>query len=345
MGMIFNLVIQPQRVQLISEQQTPSFPWYEGCVIRITATGMIGSGVVCTGLTPPGGWGEWPVREEEREWPCRGGAARRYALIGSIDGENWFYVGRDKSMLASGVSSDPRQQIFLRLAVNRPLLEQVAAGDHQWDVQIETFEPDEIPCEIMQTRLTDGRMIALNNCERIAGANRALVARRDLMSTAFMVSGALAIALITVALPILLPQQLAQQAAQTAAVTAVQNTLREFLRGVSPIGSLLSGVITPLITISSVRSATTAVQANASPVGLNPFIRIVIVALTLAMIAAFGVAIGLALSLLTLGADRDNAHSDWDSSLERISSDLVIARRVCGSMIDGALPSCAALEG
>src|SRR5262245_46638393 len=119
--MIFNLTVQPQTIQ---DVRTALFPWYLGCHLRIRATGMIGSGVVCTGLTPPGGWGAWPVHEGETDWPCRGGLARRYGLIGSIDGgSTWFFIGEE----ATTFSRVPRPsgttpQASLRLAVNRPNL-------------------------------------------------------------------------------------------------------------------------------------------------------------------------------------------------------------------------------
>lgn len=349
-----DLVIMPERIQLIPQQRTADFPWYVGCFLEINAAGRIGSGVVCTGLTPPGGWGEAPVSEDDREWPCRGGAAKRYGLIGSIDGGmTWFFVGRGITMLADGPPTTP--PISLLLAVNRPNLGRTAAGDHQWDVLVETFEPgpgemllSPEMCNRVRTNIDSLRMSARSTCDQIGNANRALTARENETSIAFQVAGALAIALTIVAMPVLIPQQLAQNATISAALATLRGALAAILSAIRPggipVGAVLSGAVSALVAAQTTRTATTAATANASPVGINPFVRIVIVALTIAMIAAAGIAIGLALSLLTLNADRDNARSDWFSRIEHLRSLFTLARRTCVDMGDESLPTCMALE-
>jgi hypothetical protein len=349
-----DLVIRPERIQLIAEQQTANFPWYLGCFLEINAVGQIGSGVVCTGLTPPGGWGEAPVREGEGDWPCRGGAAKRYGLIGSIDGGmHWFFVGRGITMLADGPPTTP--PISLLLAVNRPNLTATAAGDHQWDVVVETFEPgpgddllSPMMCSRVRTNIDNIRMSASDTCDQIGSANRALMARENETSIASQVAGALGLALIIVAMPVLIPQQLAQNATISAALATLRGALAAILSAIRPggipVGAVLSGAVAALVAAQTTRTATTAATANASPVGINPFVRIAIVALTIALIAATGVAIALALSLLTLNAERDNARSDWFSRIEHLRSLFTLARRTCVDMGDESLPTCMALE-
>jgi len=322
---------------------------------------MIGSGVVCTGLTPPGGWGGWDVKPDENDWPCRGRArsvlggnlANRYCLIARFGEGPWFPVGLGLALVNADPPTSPagRMPISLQFAVNRPHPEQTAAGDHQWDVVIDTYEATptgDLPpeaCAAIASQVPDIQNYARDACDRVSASNHALQDRTTAMEIAFTVAGVAAVGLTLVALPVLVAQEVASNAAERAAVNAIIAGLTEALRGIGIVGPVLAATVPPLAALATARSATTAVRSNtASPVALTPWGRIVVVALTILMIAAFAVAIGLALSLLDVGAQHDNARSDWDSTINQLRRYLDAAR-ACHVTVDETIPTCAALGG
>src|SRR6202035_319451 len=111
-----SLSIQPEFEQFSGTPGTDLFvssfsvpiPWYQGVVVQISAQGQIGSGVACTGLTPPGGWSEANV-SGDTNWPFHGTGAHPYCLIGSLDrGSHWFFVGTGQTFaLTAGGATLP----------------------------------------------------------------------------------------------------------------------------------------------------------------------------------------------------------------------------------------------
>ena len=124
--------------------RTPPFPFPLHSVLTITARGTIGSGVLFTGVTPPGGW-PTPVGAGDTNWPLHDGLlGRPYSLIATFDATvpgneaEWFFVGDRVSKI-----SDARIPMArLRLAVNRPHPDERAAGDGQWLVHVQVDVPN-----------------------------------------------------------------------------------------------------------------------------------------------------------------------------------------------------------
>jgi hypothetical protein len=342
----FNITVHPETVQ---DFETPAFPFYRGCFFRVRATGQIGSGVVCTGRTNPGGWAEMPVAAEEIDWPGRGGLHRRYALIGSIDHGPWFHVGGDYSKLSltpRGDSGSPVPTTRLRLAINRPHPDRTAAGEGSYAVVVETTEPTgptEMVCRAVQTELS-----RLNSndapaaCEELARTRRVLEEVQRNFIIAATVSGVALTTLVSVTWPIFAPAEIAIQTAQTAAMASVRDAIT---RGLSSAGALVAAIVdavTRFIAFLAGRAAAAGTRAATTPINVNPFVAVAVAALALITLAAAAVATAFALSLLTHAADRDNALSNWRSVINGYQTMLEVAREVCPTPPTGTLPTCSA---
>ena len=227
------------RAEIFTQQSVGEFPWYRGCHLRIRASGTIWSGVVCTGLTPPGGWGAWPVHLEESDWPCRGGTARRYGLIGSLDeGRSWFFVGTGVAKFATSPPRSDTARVRLLLAVNKPHPEAGVPSDHAWSVEVDTFEPgrDEETCRAVLSELADVRSTnATNACSEIGRTAAELREREHQMDIAFEIAGGFAIALTLVATAPLVVEELAANATQRVAIQALRDALSHALESANPL--------------------------------------------------------------------------------------------------------------
>ncbi len=333
------------------------FPYYRGCRVSIVASGDIGSGVVFTCRTAPGGWPDWVVGPDETDWPCRDGRATRYGLIGRLNDEPYFFVGGEIVKFSLEPRAEPPQTAILRLAVNRPHPEGRSAGDGGWHVEVTAYEPDpgELPsvlCSLVQESIRERRAAAPMLCTQIERSIHAIDDRWTQVLVAGQVAGVALIALISVALPVLIPQTAATAAATQGTIRTAQNVLNSLIRPVSPggpIGAAFASAVAAAVTIPVTQATTTAATAagaaNASPVGLTPFGRIVIIALTIVLVAAVAVLVGLLLSQIQLAANNANARANWNSMLNGLREDLRLARETCEGMIDDALPTCAALGG
>lgn len=111
-----------------------------GWTVNIRATGEIWSGVVATFNTVPAGWGML-AGAGDLDFPVRGGAdSHRYGLIFSIDeGATWAYAGANHTFTLPPGDPVPRR---VCLAVNRPHLDETAAGTGAWAVTITGSVPD-----------------------------------------------------------------------------------------------------------------------------------------------------------------------------------------------------------
>lgn len=143
------IAVSPQGPQ---DERTQPFALIEGTRVNVRAEGHIGSGVFGTGPTPPTGWNEMLAGTGDTDWPYRGrDDSFRYSLIGKfLNLENgsagdWFYIGSGRTIVGGGPLTGSGVQ--LRLAVNRPNVDDFAAGPHQgdgrWVVHVDIHAPDE----------------------------------------------------------------------------------------------------------------------------------------------------------------------------------------------------------
>lgn len=124
--------------------RTPEFEMRgAGTHVVVRAGGVINSGALLTGDTPPTGWEEMLATADDRDWPYRGTQdAFRYCLIGRFERQNvasnWFYIGSGRTFVGNGRVSGPG--VRLRLAVNRPHIDQRAAGGNRWTVHVDIHQ-------------------------------------------------------------------------------------------------------------------------------------------------------------------------------------------------------------
>ena len=123
--------------------------------LQIHASGEIGSGVLFTGLTPPDG-SDRVLGRDDRSWAYFGAPdAREYALVARLEGtsvqSSFFYIGSASAYLLNddflrliGAMELRDQPVVLRLVVNRPNLDNSAAGDNEWVVNVQVTQ-DELP--------------------------------------------------------------------------------------------------------------------------------------------------------------------------------------------------------
>src|SRR5262249_16838567 len=157
---------------------------------------------------------------------------------------SWFYVGAH----GTAFSDDPSfVATKLLLAVNRPHLDQRAAGDHAWSVNVTylPFDPmhPESTCGPGQSRLASLRRQAPELCEALQEAIDTINGRTTAMEIAGGVAGALLIALITAAVAVLAADAARAAAAQQAQSTVLSAMIQD---GVSHLGAAslqLAGMI------------------------------------------------------------------------------------------------------
>lgn len=340
------------------------FPWYLGCTLTIDADGMIGSGVVCTGLTPPGGWSETSLDDGATDWPYHGSTkpnAHPYALIGSLDGgTTWFYVGRSALMFSDTVppAGSPPPVASLLLAVNRPNLNATAAGDHAWSVTVTHAEPDAMHplavCGPAGTRVDELRNTeAPAACMTEQQAERNLADRVQQIIDTGYVAGGLAVALIGVAVAIAAADAARDAAAQQAASAALGSQISAYTAAGAPAGgtsvpAAWSIQITPAIAgevvadavLTGVTFVRLVAQAFTSPLMSVWWIALIIGVLAVALAAAVAVLLAFLLSLLTLSADVDNARSDFESIVSGVRNILDFMHTVGCPGIDDTVPTC-----
>jgi hypothetical protein len=384
----FHLSIQPLPPQWQGMFGTDSFvgtfaqeiPWFQGVVVEISATGQIGSGVLCTGLTPPGGWSESNVSGDPN-WPFHGDRARAYSLIGTLNrAEDFFFVGTGKTFALTGsgatipVHDAPEPAPppspppagwgpptrTLALLVNRPQPNVAAsAGDHEWDVTITVISPDWNPmtmtwqnpqaCPLVRSSLGDAQGAAATDaCGDFTAAVRAVNDRWLLIAIAGGVAGAALVALITVAVAIFTAAAAARVAQENAYSSVLNTIIQNFLASPTTApASLVTLMQSPLaigttgMTLDTLWALATA---GSSPLAENPWMAILIGALMVVLGIAVAVAIGLLLSLLTLAADVDNDKSNFDALVNNVQSLLdTLADLGCGPPTSTMLPTCPAI--
>ena len=165
--------------------------------LTIAASGMIGSGVFATGLTPPVGW---DMHADDDSWLYFGhGDSFRYSLIGALmdsdaqpGSDDWFFIGNGQA-----VTGDPLPLIFdphgaasldpgppatwkrLWLACNRPAYVGLDNGNSFWQVTLtlERFTIADAPdcshgrppeetaaCTDTRRRLASQRNVVISRC-------------------------------------------------------------------------------------------------------------------------------------------------------------------------------------
>ena len=102
------------------------------------------------------------------------------------------------------------------------------------------------------------------------------------------------------------------------------------------------------VTINGTTTTLAALWATATaaapPLADQPWTGVIIWGLAIALGISVVVAIGLLLSELTLAADVDNAHSDWEALTGNVQSLLdTLSALGCPAPADTSLPTCAAI--
>lgn len=384
----FSLTIQPLPPQWQGMFGTDTFvgtfaqeiPWFQGVVVQISATGQIGSGVLCTGLTPPGGWSESNVSGDP-EWPFHGDRAHAYSLIGTLNqAEDFFFVGTGKSFALTGTGAtipvhdapepapppNPPHMDWapptrtLALLVNRPQANVPAsAGDHEWNVTITVIAPDwdsmtmtwENPqaCPLVRSALGDAQgAAAADACSDFTAAIRAVNDRWLVIAVAGGVAGAALVALVTVAVAVFTAAAAARVAQENSYNGALDAIIQAFLANpaasLTPLTAAMQSPVAIGTTGMTLDTLWAIATAGTSPLAENPWMAILIGALMVLLGIAVAVAIGLLLSLLTLAADVDNDKSNFDALVNNVQSLLdTLADLGCGPPASTMLPTCPAI--
>ena len=247
-------VLRDTGTDLFVSSFSVAIPWYEGVVVQISAQGQIGSGVACTGLTPPGGWSEANVGGDTN-WPFHATGAHPYCLIGSLDrGSHWFFVGTGKTFaLTAGGAALPLHDLPdpapppspppaapapwpptrpLFFAVNRPDPTSLAIhADHQWDLVVTIIEPDWNPatmswdnsqaCPLVASQLSDTQGSRRCGLRRFGTAMRAVNDRWTLVDVAGGIASGCLIALVAAAAAIMAAEAAAHAGAQQSSAAVI----------------------------------------------------------------------------------------------------------------------------
>jgi hypothetical protein len=190
----FILTVTPRPPQAFA---TPDFYYELGTRIRVSARGLISTGVVGTRGTPPSGWagagagaGGGEVGRDWRDWPLRGPGVRRYCLVGRIAGDGYGLdlevFGAFREKVGDGRVTGMHRLV---LGMLRPNFDSPdAAGDGAWTVLVEVFDPPRPPRAAMRPALSIANMEIVQSVQRADGTIPVVAGKRTLVR-AFVDSG------------------------------------------------------------------------------------------------------------------------------------------------------------
>ena len=318
------------------EEHTTDFPFAippggltaaNATVLRLDATGTIGSGVWLTGQTPPGGWSmladstDWPLNTDDDP------AAPRYGLIGTFEPDaatpRWFFIGSSRLILPTtslpGLASGPLpvdvSPLRLRLAVNEPNPDAdsrglLGSGEGHWRVHVQVLTTDGDPstgtplsCTDVQSLLSNARDRAnTRQCPAVGRAKSDRDTDLALTVVAWSVFGVLLAAVVALG----------------AGVAGAHIPLLSLPPDPTPVG-VATRVVAGAVAVGT--AAASAAPAAASG-GLGTLIAFwVLLALT---IISFALALAATVIYMDALATFNNAVSQWDALLVSIQ-DLIDA--------------------
>jgi hypothetical protein len=182
----FMLTVTPRPPQAFT---TPAFYYELGTRVRVSARGLIGTGVIGTHGTPPSGWSA-EVDAGWRDWPLRGPGIRRYCLVGRIASEGYSLdletFGAFREKVGDGRVTGMHRLVLGMLRPNFDSSD--AAGDGAWTVLVEVFDPPRPPRADMRPALSIANIEVAQSVQR-SDNTIPLVAGKYTLLRAFVDSG------------------------------------------------------------------------------------------------------------------------------------------------------------
>ncbi len=329
-------------------QRSAAITLTSGALIQISATGLIGSGVLFSGLTPPAGWDNFLASASDTDWPYHGASdSERYCLIAQWEPRegtpgDWFFIGNGRTVVCGIDPVIPGGVGQVRFAVNRPSPDTaptgivIDPGDGRWDVTIDAFAPDpgDTPdctsnpgpneaCMAITGILGQMRVQADLLCEAITHAR----GDRDTTSSALLASGIAlggAVTALAVFGGVVVMVQGAIQAAAVQGATAALGT------------STFNPAIIAQLAVAIAAQIAAAAPAAVRGGWVTALIYAVLVALVAATLIWFLAEI---LELTMRNTDLSIARSNFAGQLVAMQSAIARAAMVCCSF-DNSLPAC-----